>query len=1654
MAALTREQARAFINKVRISNGGITPEDRARTPPDVLDSVQSLSTQLAGSIETLATDLYSSDARFTFELIQNVDDNQHTKAAEITCARKEPFLNFTFLPDQIGIDSNEHGFKEKHVMAICKVTQSTRTTNQQQQRYIGEKDIGFKSVFKVASKVHIQSDPFSSSFKHTRGELGLGTVTPFFEEPQTLPENIRTRITLFPSPTTDSAKLIKEVTDPETLPDSVLMFLTRLKTLTVTIFENMGLESKTKYSYQYNAADRRSVLTETSLHDAPKVTQYHFTRRMIGNLPEDVHRQGQNQAEVVPTFPPDARSFPIIEQQHVFAYLPVRQVGFSFQIQSNFVVPASRQDVIESAWNGAMLDGVARTFQDAVLQFCKHPTLRFYWVRYLPGKTISDKFWPKLLPKIVVLLKQSPFLLSRSGKFRKTRSQLKWLPGDAVDENGEPLFNDLATELYLSKGNNLLDKSALDALDVQKVIIGEACERVRADLSRPNSMLKSPTTTRPWHTRSAELLRLPFIRKWPKTTIVRELPLISLKNGEWVSVDSGQVFFSKNLDVPVPSDLGLRLVESTTLEMPARIALFSDLGVRTCVPKDVIALIIRRYNRWNTVNLQHSIEHLRCLYWDLPKDEKTIDKTTYLKDLNHMPVYRSFVTLEKDYLTVDDLYFESDDESGTKMLSMRALDGDKVFAPSFDAHFISKEYLGVIPPESHRNGLSWRERLVKFAKIRAVPCLVSPKDGAKLSDIFIHIMVNRKEQLVGTLKAHWSSYTRSMKDEIIETLSKARVPCEGATEELLGRTYLPLPHLKQRCADLGAEGAVPFLKLPSELRQSSPLEWDFLKTLHVRHEDDLDFYIYILRHFRSIQAKDLKAVDKVFAVYSELEKHSKVADHPQLNAIFLDEETVFVPSHGDIDACWTGPEECVWEAPGFLDLWHPLANTALYHGNSGLKRLFHGILQIANAGWPQYIAQIMKEKKIFRFSADLSSMYLCIAKDQPNEKDWQYIREQFEDEALVYISQERRWHPPSSCLWADDTRITGKFAIASAYPDLRAFFVNSLKVEEPNIAMYVQELKLLVDGANQPSITAVKGMIEEINSYRPHQGALDALAASPVLPVKNTDGLIDLKSSTDVFAIVDRDEYEKLFKYRVAVLDYTLEEAHELRPFISAMGLEGRSMSENVNEATTVNVSSRISRVSQDVKEKAYALFRCAVHYGATAPQDKALYQKFCATDVFESDEISKTLTLSLKAASPVIVEGARSILHIEEDEKQLRLYVPKDRKDRELCFLNTLPSRLVTHLGINDRAAVKAFGDVFKANAYVLDDLLTDLGLMRLPWTDPVSHRILGDESPGDAWGSTSHDSSNTSLEQPRQSRASTPGSDPYIPRYASNPKALGNRASTPSWYENNVSTPISQSSTLFSTTPRSGLTLVRTAARARINSDGIDNTKYKALLDYVIASVSGDQNATPVALSDTPFGVRSEDQVRHDIKLAAAGELYAFELILYKWELPNFNRDNWKSTIRSEVCVHEKYRDMPAWTGPETADIVYWDEGPEYILSGILAPYLPRQSLQEGARIKYYLEVKATTGEWRTRFSMSKAQVQRMRRTALIEDQPTATEVYVILRVFNLGKANMDVQIYTDPATMEKNGELLFEGESYTVTVPDKVPVVDNVDDLDGIL
>ena len=98
----------------------------------------------------MSKNLCNSSARFVFELLQNADDNYYSNAKSRTIA---PSIPFHVYPRRIVVDCNEDGFTQENIVAICNVGKSSKTGAQ---GYIGEKGTGFKSVFMVAWKVHIQ----------------------------------------------------------------------------------------------------------------------------------------------------------------------------------------------------------------------------------------------------------------------------------------------------------------------------------------------------------------------------------------------------------------------------------------------------------------------------------------------------------------------------------------------------------------------------------------------------------------------------------------------------------------------------------------------------------------------------------------------------------------------------------------------------------------------------------------------------------------------------------------------------------------------------------------------------------------------------------------------------------------------------------------------------------------------------------------------------------------------------------------------------------------------------------------------------------------------------------------------------------------------------------------------------------------------------------------------------------------------------------------------------------------------------------------------------------------------------------------------------------------------------------------------------------
>ena len=112
--------------------------------------------QLLNSILSVGEDgLYSNSLRFIFELIQNVDDCDFVNPEDCRLDMK-----FRFNEGEIILTYNEVGFTPFNVFAITGIAEAAKNVSASKNE-IGEKGIGFKSVFGVAKRVYIQSGWFS-----------------------------------------------------------------------------------------------------------------------------------------------------------------------------------------------------------------------------------------------------------------------------------------------------------------------------------------------------------------------------------------------------------------------------------------------------------------------------------------------------------------------------------------------------------------------------------------------------------------------------------------------------------------------------------------------------------------------------------------------------------------------------------------------------------------------------------------------------------------------------------------------------------------------------------------------------------------------------------------------------------------------------------------------------------------------------------------------------------------------------------------------------------------------------------------------------------------------------------------------------------------------------------------------------------------------------------------------------------------------------------------------------------------------------------------------------------------------------------------------------------------------------------------------------
>lgn len=327
---------------------------------------------LANSVKILADDLYAKDTHFIFELVQNAEDNDYQPQIQ-------PWLRFEVSQQEVAgkqqtalaVHNNEVGFQEKHVRAICQVGKSTKN---KALGYIGEKGIGFKSVFRITNCPYVFSNGFRFCLPEQDEETGLGYIVPQWVEkpPAGLTEKKETTIIL---PLNKSPKDVRSVSKAlrEIAPETIL-FLQKLTSLEISIrlpeeeyevvaekriLRESGASRLVELSYLQRGKELEEEVVETA--------RYWLTEQEFRKPSEIQHEKRLNiETRTVSV------AIPLDQGVHpgkLFAYLPVwEQTGLPFLVNADFLLVSSREGIREDEdWNLWLRDCVAVTYTTAFL---------------------------------------------------------------------------------------------------------------------------------------------------------------------------------------------------------------------------------------------------------------------------------------------------------------------------------------------------------------------------------------------------------------------------------------------------------------------------------------------------------------------------------------------------------------------------------------------------------------------------------------------------------------------------------------------------------------------------------------------------------------------------------------------------------------------------------------------------------------------------------------------------------------------------------------------------------------------------------------------------------------------------------------------------------------------------------------------------------------------------------------------------------------------------------------------------------------------------------------------------------------------------------------------------------------------------------------
>ncbi|RFU27993.1 hypothetical protein B7463_g8347, partial [Scytalidium lignicola] len=856
--------------------------------------------------------VYPSPVHCFLELVQNADDNEYRLKESIN-----PTLTVTYRNRRLRTDCNELGFSKEDVDSICSAGLSTKKSKS---KSTGEKGLGFKSVFGVADVVWIVSKAYT--FKFDSGQTA-GKLVPVWESLPTPEEALKTHTSMVfqLSSNVNVATLLDGIREYSS---KILLFLNKLRCITLDIEGSSG--QVLSITRNDRDLDRSSVYVITLTIGKDLERRFITIEYKIDQMPADSKRPNQTNSEIKLAFPIDANDQPILESQDVYSFLPVRDYGFMFLLQANFILPTSRHEVKDkNEWNKKIKSEIPNAFVTAI-EYLVQDRFRYSWFKFLPTLQEHKDFFEEVRSNIWSAVKEKPLLVSENGELENS-SSLQYIPPEFRHSDGVPftLCSDTKGR-YLSRLYSRHDWTTLKELGVKELSLKEFMTDLKLVISEEGIENKPPD----WHLSLAAALK-GHKDLGENINLLRTLEIIPLRKG-WISADKGMLLFPpKEKSVAIPPGIKVFEIHETVrddVENQNRRALFQSAGAKPYSLSDIHHAIVFNQSDKESVK-SSSLSDLRaqldflCLT-DWPNEHN--------KDIWVM-------TMDNECSLASSVYVDSQLEDSAAAIFAKGGSTVPLLHSDYETTIMAQgEDLTDIVEKG-----TWIRFLFRRLGIWEIPRLVRDPNRYlfELSEVFERVtQILPSPEWLKLLKDHRHEYEAWINQDfrahaMREKLGLKLVDCYVASvKPALRDTYLIPKSLLE-------DTSIPVRRLKVE-NEHDP-RWSILSHFGVVMEENVQFYLLWLQHLHELGNVTLSK-DQMYKIYRGLQERYK-ENKMTVKEAFQKSELIYVPiGESGRKSSWLSPNKCVWEGPDSL-----LQTPRLEKFYEDCKKLFQDVLEVKDA---------------------------------------------------------------------------------------------------------------------------------------------------------------------------------------------------------------------------------------------------------------------------------------------------------------------------------------------------------------------------------------------------------------------------------------------------------------------------------------------------------------------------------------------------------------------------------------------------------------------------------------------------------------------------------------------------------------------------------